>query len=70
MIANSPIYPILLSGTASFKKTAEKYSKKILLTRLANECDPLTSDQKALSLPSFVVTQALVDLLAEAGGMK
>ena len=34
------------------------------------DLDPSTSDQKALSMPSFVVTQVLVDVLAERGGGK
>jgi len=48
----------------------EKPSKKraILLANSSGDYDPSSSDQRALSLPSFVVTQALVDLLAEAGG--
>ena len=34
----------------------------------ASDLNPLASDQKALSLPSFTVTQTLVNLLAEGGG--
>ena len=33
------------------------------------DVNPPTSDHKALSLPSFTVTQTLVNLLAEKGGM-
>jgi len=52
------------------KKSIDKPSKKRgILLRSSNDYDPSSSDQRALSLPSFVVTQALVDLLAEAGGM-
>ena len=33
-----------------------------------SDLNPSASDQKALSLPSFTVTQTLVNLLAEGGG--
>ncbi|XP_028516065.1 probable E3 ubiquitin-protein ligase HERC1 isoform X2 [Exaiptasia diaphana] len=58
------------TGKATLKKSIDKPSKKrgIHLPRSCGDYDPSSSDQRALSLPSFVVTQALVDLLAEAGG--
>ena len=47
------------------------YSTKAAKTQSSVlDLDPSISDQKALSMPSFTVTQVLVDVLAERGGGK
>lgn len=38
-------------------------------SKVKRDVSPSASDHKALSLPSFSVTQTLVNLLAEKGGM-
>ena len=38
-------------------------------SKVKRDASPSASDHKALSLPSFSVTQTLVNLLAEKGGM-
>lgn len=38
-------------------------------SKVKKDVSPSASDHKALSLPSFSVTQTLVNLLAEKGGM-
>ncbi|EDO45582.1 predicted protein [Nematostella vectensis] len=59
-----------LMTSAIAPKSRELASKKSLLYQraVATESDPCASDVKALSLPNFMVTQALVDLLAATGG--
>ena len=54
----------------SARKAADQVNsdKQPLRQHGALHLDPSASDQKALSMPSFTVTQALVDLLAVGGG--